>query len=64
MDSGGTPGVQDCSGEFSVDFNALLAAGASGLSAGGFGFAQFWYHDPAAPDESALSPGLRFRIDP
>ncbi len=64
LDSGGTPGVQDCSGSLAVDFNALLVSGNSGLSAGDFAFAQYWYFDPVAADGSALSAGLRFRIDP
>jgi hypothetical protein len=64
QDSGGTPGVLDCSGRLSFDFNALLAAGGSGLSAGSYAFAQFWYRDPGSPGATALSAGLRFRIDP
>ncbi len=64
LDSGGTPGVQDCSGALSVDFSAILSAGNSGFSAGEFAFAQYWYLDPGATDGSALSAGLRFRIDP
>jgi len=64
LDSGGTPGVQDCSGSLSVDFGAVLAGGGTGLAPGQFAFAQFWQVDPPAPDGSALSAGLRFRIDP
>jgi len=62
--SGGPAGVFDCSGGFAFDFNALLGGGRTGLSAGDFAFAQFWYRDPGSPDASALSAGLRFRIDP
>jgi hypothetical protein len=64
QDSGGIPGALDCSGALSVDFDAILATGNTGLSAGKFGFAQFWQLDPSAPDGSALSAGLRFRIEP
>ena len=63
-DSGGNAGVQDCSGSFSFDFNALLAGGSTGLAAGQFAFAQYWQRDASAPNSSALSAGLRFRIDP
>jgi hypothetical protein len=62
--SGGPAGIFDCSGGFAFDFNALLAGGSTGLSAGDFAFAQFWYRDPGSPGASALSAGLRFRIDP
>jgi len=64
QDSGGIPGAQDCSGALSVDFDAILAGGTSGLAVGKFAFAQFWQLDPTAPDGSALSAGLRFRIEP
>jgi hypothetical protein len=64
LDSGGTPGAPDCSGVFAFDFNALLATGNTGLVAGSYAFAQFWYRDAGAPGASALSAGLRFRIDP
>lgn len=64
LDSGGTPGAVDCSGALSFDFNALLATGNTGLAAGSMGFAQFWYRDQGAPGASALSAGLRFRVEP
>ena len=64
LNSGGAPGVNDCSGRLGFDFNALLATGNTGLVVGSYAFAQFWYRDPAAPGASALSAGLRFRIDP
>jgi hypothetical protein len=61
LDSGGTPGVQDCSGTFAFEFNELLQTGSTGLVPGDYAFAQFWYRDGGA---TALSAGLRFRIDP
>jgi hypothetical protein len=64
MNSGGTPGLADCSGGFSFDFNALLATGNTGLVAGDYAFAQYWFRDPGTPGGSALSAGLRFRIEP
>ncbi|MBK7642374.1 MAG: hypothetical protein IPJ19_04910 [Planctomycetes bacterium] len=64
IDSGGTPNVYDCSGRFALDFNAMLATGNTGLLPGTYAFAQYWYRDAAAQGGSALSAGLRFRIDP
>jgi hypothetical protein len=64
QDSGGTPAVLDCSGSFAFDFNALLASGASGLRVGDYAFAQYWYRDSGSAGTTAVSAGLRFRIDP
>ena len=61
--SGGNVGVHDCSGNFAYDFNLLLATGNTGLAPGTYGFAQYWYRDGNAGN-SALSAGLRFRIEP
>ena len=66
--SGGTPPpVQDCTGSFAIDFNAFVAgSGDPALTAGADVWAQYWSRDPgfAPPDNSNLSNGLAFTLEP
>ena len=64
--SGGSPPpVHDCSGLFTIDFNAWIASGADPLLVPGQDvWAQWWSRDPAAPSKTNLSDALRFQIGP
>lgn len=59
-------GAGPCSGQYSVDFNAYLAANQPGLRAPGQGFwAQCWFRDPPAPiGQSGLSNAVTFILAP
>ncbi len=61
--SGGNMGPNDCSGSFSLDFNALIQSGVDPLLvAGTDAFAQYWYRDPPASSGSGLSDAAQFTI--
>jgi hypothetical protein len=65
MDSGGTIGVDDCSGVYAFDFDALIQGGTDpSLAAGEIVYAQFWSRDPSASFTTVRSDGLRFGIAP
>ncbi|MCY3002655.1 MAG: hypothetical protein NTV21_12705 [Planctomycetota bacterium] len=65
QDSGGSASGSDCSGSYTLDFNAWLAAGSdSSLAAGADVYAQFWSRDPASPSTTSLSNALHFVIHP
>ena len=65
LNAGGTIGVDDCSGVYSYDFDALIQSGGDPLLvAGEIVYAQFWSRDPAASFTSNRSDGLRFGIAP
>lgn len=64
--SGGNAGPDDCSGAYSFDFNAWIAAGLdTALFAGVRIDAQFWQRDPASvTGPVGLSEGIEFEIAP
>jgi hypothetical protein len=63
--SGGNPPPDDCSGVFSMDFNARIQGGKDpALVPGVQVWAQYWYRDPASPSTTGLSGGITFRICP
>jgi hypothetical protein len=63
--SGGNPPPDDCSGLFSIDFNARIASGVDvTLVAGATVWSQFWSRDPSDPFTTNLSNALRFYILP
>ncbi|MCC7173176.1 MAG: VCBS repeat-containing protein [Planctomycetes bacterium] len=65
--SGGNPPPTDCSGSYSIDFNAHVALGLDPkLVAGSCVAGQFWSRDPgfAAPNNVGLTPGIRFVLQP
>jgi len=65
QDAGGTPGVDDCSGVYSFDFNARIQSGVdSALVPGALVYAQFWSRDPGASFQTNRSDALRFGVAP
>lgn len=62
----GAGGSGPCSGQYSADFNAYLAASQPGLRAPGQSFwAQCWFRDPpAAIGQSGLSNAVQFVLAP
>jgi hypothetical protein len=63
---GATTGV-DCSGRFSIDFNAWIATGVNpSLLAGVNVWAQYWSRDPgfSAPNNVSLTDAVSFTIGP
>jgi hypothetical protein len=64
QNSGGDPGP-NCTGSFSVDFNARIQSGVDPLLQPGVRiYAQHWFRDPAAASSSGLSDALQFSIGP
>ena len=63
--SGGSPSGNDCSGVFSLDFNARIQGGADPLLVTGEEvFAQYWSRDPADTSTTNLTDALAFYIQP
>jgi hypothetical protein len=62
--SAGNPPPDDCSGAFSIDFNAWVQAGKPGLVPGAEVRAQYGYRDPASPSTTGLSDAIAFGIGP
>jgi hypothetical protein len=63
--SGGTSGASDCSGAFTLDFNALVASGVDPLLFVGQSVdAQWVYRDPLGPSALASSEAVHFTIAP
>ncbi len=64
LNSGGSTGVDDCSGMVTYDFNAVTALGVDpGLVLGAVVHTQHWSRDPgAAPSNTNLSNALEFCI--
>jgi hypothetical protein len=61
--SGGNLGVDDCSGEFALDFNALIQGGSDPmLELGTQIYCQWWSRDPDANFHTSRSDALRFTI--
>jgi hypothetical protein len=61
--AGGTPGVIDCSGVYSYDFNALIPSDAA-IEPSVEVFAQFWSRDPQASFSTNISDAIRFHVLP
>ena len=67
QNSGGSIAGVDCSGTFSIDFNAWIASGVNpALIAGCTVWAQYWSRDPGfpAPFNSSLTDAQTFVIWP
>src|SRR5262249_55455706 len=67
QDSAGSTSGSDCSGVFSIDFNARIRSGAAPLLAPGATISARWYYrDPQDPAgfSSGLTDALRFAICP
>ncbi len=65
QDSGGNPPPNDCSGSYTIDFNAYIASGADpALVVGAIVDGQFWARDPgfSPPDNTSLSNAIEFVI--
>jgi hypothetical protein len=61
--SGGSVVGSDCSGAYSMDFNAHIQSGFDpNLVAGTAVFTQYWYRDPAGSMGAGLSDGAQFTI--
>jgi hypothetical protein len=66
QNSGGTPApADDCTGQYSFDFNALVRAGTDPrLSGGAIVYAQYWSRDPLTPITTNLTDALAFQVEP
>jgi hypothetical protein len=65
MSSGGSASGADCTGAFSIDFNARIASGIDPtLVAGAEIYAQYWSRDPGSASQTSLSNALRFVVHP
>jgi len=65
LDSGGTTSGSDCTGTYSLDFNARIQSAVDpSLVAGAEVFAQYWSRDPQTASTTSLSNALRFLINP
>lgn len=63
--SGGNLPPDDCSGQFSYDFNARIQSGVDpNLASAATVYCQYWYRDPADPFTTGLTNGLSFTICP
>ncbi len=63
--TGGSPGGNDCSGAPTLNFNAVIQAGADPLLVvGATVFGQYYYRDPAASFTVGLSNAVSFQICP
>ncbi len=61
--SGGNAPPNDCSGAFSIDFNAWTQGGNDpSLQAGATIYGQYWSRDPASASTTSLSNAIRFTI--
>ena len=65
QNSGGSACGVDCSGTYSLDFNAHIASGIDPtLVVGSEVYAQYWPRDPASQSTTSLSNALRFVVNP
>jgi hypothetical protein len=63
QNSGGNVGAPDCSGSYSIDFNAVVRSGAfPDLVAGVLVNSQYWSRDPASPSTTGLTNAVEFGI--
>ncbi len=61
LNSGGSPGADNCSGAFSFAFTHAYAASLN-LSAGTTCYMQCWHRDPASPSPTGLTNALQFTL--
>ncbi len=63
ISAGNSGGSAACSGNYSLDFNQVIAGGSNpALVAGAHVFAQYWFRDPAGSFGIGLSAGVDFGI--
>jgi len=63
--SGGSTSGSDCTGTFSLDFNARIQSGVdAALSLGAEVYCQYWSRDPQSPSTTSLTNALRFLVQP
>ena len=63
--SGGSPSGNDCTGTYSLDFNAIIQGFTdASLVPGAEVFTQYWSRDPASASTTNLTNGARFTICP
>jgi Tol biopolymer transport system component len=65
QNSGGTPGVNDCSGAYSFWFSQGYML-SKGIPAGAVVYAQYWSRDPffPPPNNIGLTDGIQFTVQP
>lgn len=62
--SGGNPPPDDCSGQYTFDFNAWLQGGGDpSVVSGTQVYSQYWTRDPSSPSTTGLSNGLSFTVN-
>lgn len=60
---GASSPTNDCSGSYSIDFNASIQSGVDPLCVAGQAiFAQYWFRDPQSPSTTGLTNGLSLVI--
>jgi hypothetical protein len=65
QESGGSATGADCTGTYSLDFNARIHSGVDpALTAGAEIYAQYWSRDPLSASHTNLSNAVRFVINP
>lgn len=65
LQSGGSASGSDCTGSYSMDFNAVIQSGAvPQLAIGAEICAQFWSRDPQSPSTTGLTNAVSFTIFP
>lgn len=65
IQSSGGNVLPDCSGNFAIDFNGVIASGLDpSLTAGTTVFSQYWYRDPQSPSTTGLTDAMQFTIQP
>jgi len=65
VSSGGSTSGADCTGTYSLDFNALIQSGSvASLVAGAEVYAQWWSRDPVSTSHTSLSNAVQFVINP
>jgi len=62
---GSSPPINDCSGQYSLDMNAVAQSGAdANLIVGANVWCQYWMRDPQSPSTTGLSDSVHFELDP
>ncbi len=63
--SGGNPPPYDCSGRYTLDFNAHIQSGVDPLLVAGVQLAaQYWSRDPGSPSTTGLTDAIEFAVCP